>query len=387
MKKTRRRRGLSLLCAAACACGLAFGLPVRAESGSPGALSSLSAVLYEPESGRVLYEKDAHTPRPMASTTKLMTALLAMENASPDQNVVATKEAVTVEGSALGLRAEDNRSMQDLVTGLLLESGNDAANTIALALDGSLPAFAERMNRKAAELGMQDSHFVTPSGLDEGNHSASAYDMALLGAAVMQEPELAAIVGKKSAVIEMGNPKRKVTVSNHNRLLSLYGPAVGMKTGFTKKSGKCLVSAAEKDGVLLIAVTLNGGDYWNDHIKLYEYGFGRTESVTPEAPALSPLPVAGGMTGGVQLETEPPPAAVLLKGEKDAIETAIELPPFVWAPVAAGDTVGAVHYRVGERELYTLPIRACYAVGERPVAGYRERMMRWFFRLLEGLVG
>lgn len=387
MYKKRWRVGLSLLCAAACACGLAGSFPARAESGSPGTLSSLSAVLYEPESGRVLYEKDAHTPRPMASTTKLMTALLAMENAEPDQNVVATKEAVTVEGSALGLRAGDNISMRDLVTGLLLESGNDAANTIALTLDSSLPAFAERMNRKAAELGMQDSHFVTPSGLDEGNHSASAYDMALLGAAVMREPELASIVGKKSAVIEMGNPKRKVTVSNHNRLLSLYGPAVGMKTGFTKKSGKCLVSAAEKDGVLLIAVTLNGGDYWNDHIKLYEYGFGRTESVTPEAPALSPLPVAGGMTGAVQLETEAPPAAVLLKGEKDAIETAIELPPFVWAPVAAGDAVGAVHYRVGERELYTLPIRACHAVGERPVAAYRERMMRWFFRLLEGLFG
>ena len=151
-----------ILSAAACLGLLFAAAPAKAEGQKPESLSSLSAVLYEPESGRVLYEKDAHTPRPMASTTKLMTALLAMENAAPDQNVVVTREAILVEGSALGLREGDNISMLDLVTGLLLESGNDAANTIALTVSGSLPAFAEKMNQKAKELGMKDSVFIPP---------------------------------------------------------------------------------------------------------------------------------------------------------------------------------------------------------------------------------
>lgn len=357
-----------------------------AAQGSPGSLSSLSAVLYEPESGRVLFEKDAHTPRPMASTTKLMTALLAAENADPEQNVVVTEEAVRVEGSALGLRAGDNISMGDLVTGLLLESGNDAANVIAITLAGSLPAFADLMNQKAAELGMEHSVFVTPSGLDQGDHSACAYDMALLGAEVMRHPELAAICATKQTVIEMGNPKRKVTVTNHNRLLSLYEPAVGMKTGFTKKSGKCLVSAAEKDGVRLIAVTLNGGDYWNDHIKLYEYGFGQVEKTALERPELPQVPVAGGMAGQVEVQMDAPPDVTLLKGEAAQVVRTVELEPFVWAPVAQGQILGWVEYRVGDRELCRLPVTAVYGVDARPVADYGGQVKRSFCELLRELL-
>lgn len=357
-----------------------------AAQGSPGSISSLSAVLYEPESGRVLFEKDAHTPRAMASTTKLMTALLAAENAEPDRDVVVTKEAVMVEGSALGLRAGDHISMRDLVTGLLLESGNDAANVIAVTLAGSLPAFADIMNRRAAQLGMEHSVFVTPSGLDQENHSACAYDMALLGAEVMRHPELAAICATKQTVIEMGNPKRKVTVTNHNKLLSLYGPAVGMKTGFTKKSGKCLVSAAEQDGVRLIAVTLNGGDYWNDHIKLYEYGFGQVEKAALEMPSLAPVPVAGGMTGQVDVQMETPPAVTLLKGEAAQVVCTVEREPFVWAPVTGDQILGWVSYRLGERELCRLPLTAVYTVEARPVAGYGGRVKRLFGELLRELL-
>lgn len=175
------------------------------------------------------------------------------------------------------------------------------ANTIAMVTAGSLPAFAEKMNAKAAELGMKDSHFVTPSGLDQEGHASSAYDMALLAAAALRNPLLAEICAKKSAVIAFGNPKRKVTVTNHNKLLSLYPDAVGMKTGFTKKSGRCLVSAARKDGVTLIAVTLNSPDDWNDHIRLYEQGFPQLESFQPSLPELPDVKVAGGLTDTVQL--------------------------------------------------------------------------------------
>lgn len=354
-----------------------------AQAEGVGGLSSLSAVLYEPESGRVLYEKDAHTPRPMASTTKLMTALIAMESCPPDLEIEVTAEAVRVEGSALGLRAGDRITMVDLVTGLLLASGNDAANVIAYTVAGSIPAFAERMNERAAEIGMEDSVFVTPSGLDEGGHSSSAYDMALLAAEVLKNETLASICGMKTAVIEFGNPPREVTVSNHNKLLRLYPYAIGMKTGFTKKSGRCLVSAARKDGATLIAVTLNGGDYWNDHMALYNYGFTQVEAVPLAPPALPDLPVAGGQTGAVALSTPAPPVKTLLAGERDTLRTQIELPKFLFAPVTAGEEVGRVRYFAGERELCALPITTAETTAARPVAGYGER----FARILGELLG
>lgn len=355
---------------------------VAGAEAEPPPISSLSAVVYEPESGRVLMEKDAHTPRAMASTTKLMTALLAMELCAPDEEITVPKEAVLVEGSSLGLRAGDKITMSDLVTGLLLESGNDAANTIAMVVSGSLPAFAEKMNAKAAELGMKESTFVTPSGLDEGGHAASAYDMALLGAAVLKNPRLAEIVATKTAVISFGDPQRRVTVSNHNKLLSLYPYAVGMKTGFTKKSGRCLVSAAKKDGVTLVVVTLNGGDYWNDHMALYEKGFSMTEAMTPELPPLPPLPVGGGMTGSIQLTAETPPAFTLLKGEGEKLETRVELPPFLFAPVVQGEQVGCVRYLLEGRELGSVPIKTAYKVDERPTADFGGRMSRFLRELL-----
>ncbi|MCI8554242.1 MAG: D-alanyl-D-alanine carboxypeptidase, partial [Clostridiales bacterium] len=206
----------------------------------PFGVSASSAILYEPELGRVLYEKDIHTPRPMASTTKIMTALLGLERCAPETEITVPDAAVRVEGTALGLRGGDKITMRDLITGLLLVSGNDAANTVAYAVSGGIPAFAEEMNRRAAEIGMKDTTFVTPSGLDEGEHSSSAYDMALLAAEAMKNELFADICARQSAVVSFGNPMREISIRNHNRLLSLYDGAVGIKTGFTKKSGRCL---------------------------------------------------------------------------------------------------------------------------------------------------
>ena len=365
-------------------CGLLaagpFSIPAAAEE--PSSVSAQSAILYEPSSGRILFQKDAHTPRPMASTTKLMTALIAAEAVPFDRDVKVTEEAVRVEGSSMGLRAGDWISMGDLVTGLLLASGNDAANAIALTVAGSLPAFAEIMNRKAGELGMQDSHFVSPSGLDGDGHSSSAYDMALLGAEVLRHPELAKICASKTARIHLGDPKHEATLSNHNRLLSLYPGAIGMKTGFTTKAGRCLVSAAQRDGVTLIAVTLKAPDDWNDHIALYNYGFSLTASCPLPRPDLPLFPVAGGTEPAVPLTMEDPPTVSLLKEEVDQITCTVELPRFLVAPVVQGETVGVVRYAVGDRELCAIPITAAGSIDARPVAGYSERMRNLFRDLL-----
>ncbi|MBP3381880.1 MAG: D-alanyl-D-alanine carboxypeptidase, partial [Clostridia bacterium] len=302
---------------------------------------------------------------------KLMTALVAAETVSTDTLVKVTPTAVAVEGSSLGLRAGDTLSMGDLLTGLLLSSGNDAANAVAETVAGDLPTFAQLMNSKAAALGMQNSTFVTPSGLDAAGHAASAYDMALLGRAVLQNDFLRQVCSTKSTKITVS--ERDVWVTNHNRLLKLSADCIGMKTGFTKKAGRCLVSAATRDGVTIVVATLNGGDYWNDHLKLYEYAFSRLESITPKMPNLPHLNVAGGVSGTVALSTVSPPAVTVNKGA--TVDIQVQLPAFLWAPVTAGDAVGWVTYRVGDVEI-RYPVTAGETVTARPRMSAGARFLK-----------
>ena len=371
------KRGLAVAC-------LLFLLPcsVMAES-IP--LSSLSAVLYEPDSGRVLYAKDPDTKRPMASTTKLMTALVAADCLSMEATVTVPQTAVLVEGSSMGLRGGDTLTVRDLLIGMLLSSGNDAANATALLSAGSLPLFAARMNAKAASLGMTRSLFVTPSGLDEGGHSSTARDMALLGAAVLKSPELAAICAQKQAAVTISG--NRVTLTNHNRLLSLYEPAIGLKTGFTKLSGRCLVSAAQRDDVTLVVATLNGGDYWNDHIALYEYGFSRTESATLAVPDLPTLSVCGSTSSFVTLRADSPEPITLLKGETAAVTCRIDVPIFVWAPFDAGEPFGTITYELDGTVLCEIPVTAECAVAEREPLGFLTKWKRQLHTLLTAVLG
>ncbi len=370
----------ALLCPALlflCTVGTA---PVKAAA--PPGISSLSAVIYEPDSGRVLYDKDGATRRPMASTTKLMTALLAAERLAPERTVTVPAAALPVEGTQIGLAPEDTVTVRDLLAGLLLESGNDAANALALLMADSMEDFAAMMNGKAAELGMSHSLFVTPSGLDAGEHGASARDMAVLGAAVLEHPLLAQLCAAKSTTATVGG--RTVTFRNHNKLLRLLEGCVGLKTGFTKKSGRCLVSAAQRDGVTLIVATLNGGDYWNDHIALYDYGFSLVHSEPLPTVAPSACPVAGGTAPQVPLTTAPPPACVLLEGERVSVH--VELPRFLWAAVEQGQPVGLVRYTAGERELCTLPILAAQTVPTRQLPPWRVLWWQRFLQLTDSLL-
>ncbi len=371
----------ALLCPALLFLCTAGMVPVQAAQ--PPGISSLSAVVYEPESGRVLYEKDGTTKRPMASTTKLMTALLAAERLRPIDTVTVPAGALPVEGTQIGLAAGDAVTVRDLLAGLLLESGNDAANALALLMADSLETFALMMNEKAAALGMTDSLFVTPSGLDAGEHGASARDMALLGAAVLRQPLLAELCASKTTTATVGD--RRVTFSNHNKLLRLVDGCVGLKTGFTKKSGRCLVSAVEWEGVTLVIATLNGGDYWNDHMALYDYAFSlvRREALPGVVPET--CPVAGGTTRAVPLATDTPPSRVLLEGERVTVR--VELPRFVWAPVEQGQVLGQVRYTAGERELCTLPIRAEQTVPARDTPSFWRLLWRRFLQLTDGILG
>lgn len=345
-------------------------------------VSAQSAVLYQPTSGRILYQKNADTVRAMASTTKLMTALILAESKPADERICISEKAVPAEGSSMGLQAGDTLTVRALLMGMLLASGNDAANAAALAVSDSLEAFAVLMNRRAAALGMQNTVFVTPSGLDQGDHGSTAYDMALLGAAVMQNSLLREICATQSASVAVSD--RTVWLSNHNKLLSLYPYAVGLKTGFTKKAGRCLVSAAEKDGVLLIAVTLSAPDDWNDHIQMHQYGFAQTQTVQCPPQRFTDCPLIGGVASSVSLSAQTPPPTVVLKGE--TVRVVRQVPPFLFAPIYQGQQVGTVQYFVGEKQIAQVPVVVDGSVASRPAKGFLRRVGEMWLALLGDLM-
>ena len=332
-------------------------------------VSAQSAVVLTADTGTVLFEKDGHTPRPVASTTKIMTALLALEAAQEqgDPLVDITQEMVAVEGSSMGLQAGDSISLTGLAAGMLLASGNDAANAAALYLDGSLESFAARMNQRAAELGMEDTHFVTPSGLDGEDaqglgHLSTAYDMALLARAALEDQAFRQLCSSPSLAVEFAEPVKRVTYTNHNKLLTQYQGCVGVKTGFTKEAGRCLVSAAERDGALLIAVTLNAPNDWEDHTALLDYGFSQVEPYQLAGGDVRlTVPVVGSPVEVVSLRGSNGGEVTLPLGQGAQVERVVRVPKFLYAPVEAGEQVGEICWYLEGQLLGSAPLTAAGA--------------------------
>ena len=332
-------------------------------------VSAQSAVVLTADTGTVLFEKDGHTPRPVASTTKIMTALLALEAAQEqgDPLVDITQEMVAVEGSSMGLQTGDSISLTGLAAGMLLASGNDAANAAALYLDGSLESFAARMNQRAAALGMEDTHFVTPSGLDGEDaqglgHLSTAYDMALLARAALEDQAFRQLCSSPSLAVEFAEPVKRVTYTNHNKLLAQYQGCVGVKTGFTKEAGRCLVSAAERDGALLIAVTLNAPNDWQDHAALLDYGFSQMEPYQLAGGDVRlTVPVVGSPEEAVSLRGSNGGEVTLPLGQGAQVERVVRVPKFLYAPVEAGEQVGEICWYLEGQLLGSAPLTAAGA--------------------------
>ena len=237
-------------------------------------VSAANAVLMELESGRVLYEKEAHEKKRIASITKIMTAILAVELGKLDDMVTVSDRAFGTEGSSLYLKSGQKMKLEDLVYGLMLRSGNDAAVAIAEHVGGSLEGFIYLMNQKAEEIGMKNSSFTNPHGLDNTkNHYSTAYDMALLTRYAMNNETFREISATKEHHAPNPNEKWDYEWGNKNKMLKLYKYSTGGKTGYTKLAKRTLVSTAEKDGMALVAVTLNAGDDWNDHMALFDLAF------------------------------------------------------------------------------------------------------------------
>lgn len=237
-------------------------------------MSAQNAIVMEADTGRVLYEHNAYDKKSIASTTKIMTAIVVLENCNLEDVVTVSYNAATTEGSSMYLKPNEKITVENLLYGLMLNSGNDAATALAEHTSGSVEKFAVLMNEKAKEIGMVNSSFANPHGLDNENHYSTAYDMALLTKHAMENDKFREIVGTKQKIIKEPEIEKYKYLTNHNKLLTMYEWCKGVKTGFTKKSGRCLVSYAEKNGVKLITITLNASDDWNDHIALFEENFG-----------------------------------------------------------------------------------------------------------------
>ena len=340
MKKLTR----FVLCFVLC---LALNIP------SAGALSvgASSAILIDGESGRVLWEHNAHEKRYIASITKLMTALVVMESGHKLDELVEIKPEYTgAEGSSMYLQSGEKLSIEALMYGLLLASGNDAAVALAEYCSGSVEAFVAQMNRKAALLGMENSHFVNPNGLTQEGHCSTAADMAKLAAACMDNETIAKIVATRS--ISIGGR----TFTNHNKLLWRYEGCVGMKTGYTERSGRTLISCAERSGQRLIVVTLNDPDDWTDHTALLDYGFAnftRTQIVSGGA-VRSKLPITGSLLSFVNVETGATIHYPLAQGEQ--VREEVSLVRWLHAPVTKGQTAGTVTYYLDDEIIAVCPL-------------------------------
>lgn len=358
-------------------------LPLRVFAEAAPEISAAGAAVMELSEGRLLYGKNENASLTMASTTKILTALLTLEAGDIDREFTVDPDAIMVEGTSMGLQKGDRVTLRTLACGMLLSSGNDAANAAAVRIAGSIPEFAVLMNERAAQLGMTGSSFVTPSGLDAEGHYTTALDMAKLSCAALKNDDFRAICGQTSMKVSFGDPPAGRWLSNHNKLLETYEGCIGLKTGFTKLSGRCLVSAAERDGVTLVCVTLKDPNDWDDHAALLDWGFSQVERVELNADPGRKVPVTGGVLPETTVLQGEEAFVVLPKGESAALRQEILLPPFLYAPVRAGDVIGEARWYLGEELVRSVPLLSGSISEIDPTleVPFWERVKGWLYRL------
>lgn len=317
---------------------------------SCGAISAQKAILTDGQTGRVLYEKDAYSRSLIASTTKIMTALVVCEQCNVLDRMQIPKEAVGIEGSSMYLQEGEVLTIQELLYGLMLHSGNDAAVALAIYCGGTVEGFVQLMNDKAHRLGLTGTHFENPNGLDSPDHYSTAADLAKLTAYAMNNPIFAKTVSTKN--VRVGQR----SLQNHNKLLWRVAGADGVKTGYTKAAGRILVSTAIRDGRRLICVTINDGNDWADHAKLLEDGFSlyQVYTIIEEGECLGTRDVLGGGSDRVQLLAAEGFQFPLAKGEETTI--LLSAPGFSYAPVVQGKQAGYAYVCIGEHVVGKVPM-------------------------------
>ena len=338
--------------------------------------SARSSVLIDGASGKIIFEKNARERLGPASTTKIMTALVALENMPPETKIKVDPRAVGVEGSSAYLRAGDEYTLSELIYAMMLSSANDAAAAIAYAVGGDIGGFADMMNEKANRLGLCDTHFENPHGLDGEEHFTTAYDLALIARAALGNELFRAVVSTKNTTIGKGETCR--ALHNHNRLLFEYDDIIGVKTGFTKRCGRTLVSAARRDGVTLICVTLGDGDDWRDHRRLLDAGFELYENVTvcEKNDIFLTVRVCGGENEKIGV-TNDEIIQLYLPKNRGEIKVRFELPEFVYAPVTAGDIIGRAVFSLDGEDIASAELISVSDCPKTQKKNFFERLLPW----------
>lgn len=325
--------------------------------------SASAYIVMEATTGRVLYGKNIHERLAMASTTKIIGALMVLEQENLDEYFMVDSDAIQVEGSSMGLTEGDLVSLYSLACGMMLPSGNDAANAAGVRLYGSIDGFVEAMNQKAEELGLSDTHYVTACGLDAPDHYSTAFDLAKLTRIALQNEDFAYICSQSNMKVKFGDPPYERWLKNYNRLLELYPDCIGVKTGFTDDAGRCLVSAAERDGMTLICVTLNAQDDWNLHASLYDKCF-ESYSMTPLPDIPSSITLAGDklQENGIESELMLKPAyeaSIPLKaGESARLTATVLCEPFAYAPAQLSRVYAQTLFSLDGYPLCSIPMVA-----------------------------
>ncbi len=339
--------------------------------------SAGSAVLLDAsgQTVRTLWEQNADKRRGPASTTKIMTALVAAERMPLSAKITVPKEAVGVEGSSVYLTEGEVFTLEELLCCTLLESANDAAVAVSVAVGGSVDAFAAMMNEKCDALGLVDTHFTNPHGLDDDEHYTTARELGIIAAAALENEALRKIFSTYKMTVAAPDGGVRLLV-NHNRLLRSIDGCIGVKTGYTKSNGRCLVSAAERDGLRLIAVTLDDGNDWHDHTMMLEAGFEAYESVELCAYtniALPEITVTEGEQSRVGTAVTDRVFVTLPKsGAK--IECRINSTSSLPAPISRGQDVGELIFTCGGKEIARIPLVTAYAAAKKKEKGFWDRL-------------
>lgn len=344
-------------------------------------ISAGAAIVMDMDSGRILYEKNAYTRRSIASTTKIMTAIVALENGYDNEDVIVSKRAASISGSQVNLKEGKTYKLGNLMYAMMLRSGNDAAIAIAEHVGGSVEAFAEMMNRKAAEIGATNTNFVTPHGLDDPQHYSTPYDLALITRYALKNEKFCEIVGTKSSTFE-GNP-----ITNTNEMLSLYPGADGVKTGYTGQAGRCLVTSVNKNGMKIISVVLNCAsrstraqnsktilDYAYDNYKKYEY--------VKKGQIVNEIKINKGLQSKIPVYAKSAVAFPLKEDEVNRVQVECNIPDEIEAPIQNDSTVGSINYILDGKLLAATDIVNYDGVAKKDFYFYFDSIFKTWARLV-----
>jgi len=328
------------------------------------AVSARSGIVLDALSGRVLYAKEPNSRNLIASTTKIMTALVVCEQCNVLDRMRIPKEAVGIEGSSMYLQEGEILTVQELLYGLMLASGNDAAVALAIYCGGTVEGFVQLMNDKARNLGLSNTHFENPNGLDAPNHYSTARDLAVLAACAMENPVFYKTVSAKTVTVGQR------LLRNHNKLLWLLEGADGVKTGYTRAAGRILVSSASRSGRRIIAVTIDDPDDWNDHLHLLEEGFSRyhVQRIVTAGDYVGTVEVAGGE--GTMVAVYAAEHFVYALAPEETVRLVLPGLGFVYAPVAEGADAGYAYVTIQGKIVGKVPIRYGKTVEQAPDTSY-----------------